>query len=537
MANEFEISAPDMLDYLESEDDEIKSDTTPEEQLPTHQQKYVWGGERAALDEFDISDLDIFNTEELEEMSQLFEDDDGTELNTFHITEPRKLLSEVPSEEDESARAYRELIYQIRAAHSPTKDLINLDDFDEIYGPKPMHIHEGPVQGDLVNFQDSDDGIDFNALKPAPVLTPVVRKPTYHHDLPVYGSYELKEDYDDDFSLNYLQALTGKSGENTRRQSIPLDTLVNPIQSIDARTIPLYPQKSYQSPGKGEMPRAPGVAELVRSSDSVSSSDLNSTVIRVDSQRVYKPVKKVKKVVMPARDMGQNDSSESDSTSDVNTTVYQLSTSVRHEIPSPKPIDFVSISDCDDEDDDLYLDQVRRKRLGVILSQPTVDMDAPDDPIMYKEEIHFVESSDSIEHLKDKLAESKKPRVVNKKQYRRSVQATALATIEESPSAEEGSLRQISVPQDTAATFLKLASQNTAKNVETCGILAGQLAQNRLNITHVIVPKQNGTANSCTATNEEEIFDIQNKKNLITLGWIHVSFWFGIFWWGADYHA
>lgn len=86
-----------------------------------------------------------------------------------------------------------------------------------------------------------------------------------------------------------------------------------------------------------------------------------------------------------------------------------------------------------------------------------------------------------------------------------------------------GSLRQILIPKDTMSKFLALASKNTANNVETCGILVGRLAYNRLNITHVIVPKQHGTSDSCTTMNEEEIFDIQDQQNLITLGWIHVS--------------
>lgn len=38
----------------------------------------------------------------------------------------------------------------------------------------------------------------------------------------------------------------------------------------------------------------------------------------------------------------------------------------------------------------------------------------------------------------------------------------------------------------------------------------------------MIVPKQNGTPDSCTTTNEEEIFDYQDQYNLITIGWIHV---------------
>lgn len=83
-------------------------------------------------------------------------------------------------------------------------------------------------------------------------------------------------------------------------------------------------------------------------------------------------------------------------------------------------------------------------------------------------------------------------------------------------------MRQIIVPEDTMSKFLALASKNTAKNVETCGILAGRLSHHRLIITHVIVPKQSGTPDSCTTMNEEDIFDIQDQHNLITLGWIHV---------------
>jgi len=40
-----------------------------------------------------------------------------------------------------------------------------------------------------------------------------------------------------------------------------------------------------------------------------------------------------------------------------------------------------------------------------------------------------------------------------------------------------------------------------------------------LNITSVIVlPEQ------CQTTNEEEIFEVQDKRSLFPLGWIHVSF-------------
>lgn len=48
-------------------------------------------------------------------------------------------------------------------------------------------------------------------------------------------------------------------------------------------------------------------------------------------------------------------------------------------------------------------------------------------------------------------------------------------------------------------------------------------AQHRLVLTHLLVPKQCGTSDSCTTQQEEELFDYQDKLDLITIGWIHVS--------------
>lgn len=96
-------------------------------------------------------------------------------------------------------------------------------------------------------------------------------------------------------------------------------------------------------------------------------------------------------------------------------------------------------------------------------------------------------------------------------------------TLKPSTSYNDGGLRTVVVPKDTMYRFLMLVSGNTAKNIETCGILAGRLAQNQFLITHVIIPKQKGTPDSCNTMHEEELFDVQDQHNLITLGWIHVS--------------
>ncbi|XP_067255180.1 STAM-binding protein-like A [Chanodichthys erythropterus] len=82
-------------------------------------------------------------------------------------------------------------------------------------------------------------------------------------------------------------------------------------------------------------------------------------------------------------------------------------------------------------------------------------------------------------------------------------------------------LRQLSVPAELCQRFLKLADANTARAVETCGILCGKLMKNAFTVTHVIVPKQCGGPDYCDTENEEELFLIQDQNDLITLGWIH----------------
>ncbi|XP_067011147.1 STAM-binding protein-like A [Anabrus simplex] len=82
-------------------------------------------------------------------------------------------------------------------------------------------------------------------------------------------------------------------------------------------------------------------------------------------------------------------------------------------------------------------------------------------------------------------------------------------------------LRNVLVPSRLMSKFMTLAQRNTELNIETCGILAGKLDHDQLIITHLLVPKQQGTPDSCSTQNEEEIFDYQDQHDLITLGWIH----------------
>ncbi|KAA8542725.1 hypothetical protein F0562_023877 [Nyssa sinensis] len=80
---------------------------------------------------------------------------------------------------------------------------------------------------------------------------------------------------------------------------------------------------------------------------------------------------------------------------------------------------------------------------------------------------------------------------------------------------------QLHISTTLMDSFMKLARSNTDKNLETCGVLAGSLKNRKFYITALIIPKQESTSNSCETTNEEEIFEVQDKRSLFPLGWIH----------------
>lgn len=82
-------------------------------------------------------------------------------------------------------------------------------------------------------------------------------------------------------------------------------------------------------------------------------------------------------------------------------------------------------------------------------------------------------------------------------------------------------LRLVRIPQSIVSQFLSLATENTRKNLETCGVLAGKLAHDQFTITTLIMPKQTSTSDTVAMLNEEEIFEVQDRRELLTLGWIH----------------
>ncbi|XP_037611882.1 AMSH-like protease isoform X2 [Sebastes umbrosus] len=82
-------------------------------------------------------------------------------------------------------------------------------------------------------------------------------------------------------------------------------------------------------------------------------------------------------------------------------------------------------------------------------------------------------------------------------------------------------LRRVVIPRDLTYRFLLLADANTARGIETCGVLCGRLMHNEFLLTHVVIPKQSAGPDFCDMENVEELFSFQDQQNLLTLGWIH----------------
>ncbi|XP_025092835.1 STAM-binding protein-like [Pomacea canaliculata] len=84
-----------------------------------------------------------------------------------------------------------------------------------------------------------------------------------------------------------------------------------------------------------------------------------------------------------------------------------------------------------------------------------------------------------------------------------------------------GLLREVVVPSDLMKKFLTAAANNTSRGAETMGILCGKVSCGAFKITHLFIPQQHGTPDSCDMEGEEDLIFYQDKFDLVTLGWIH----------------
>ncbi|CAD5124372.1 unnamed protein product [Dimorphilus gyrociliatus] len=89
-------------------------------------------------------------------------------------------------------------------------------------------------------------------------------------------------------------------------------------------------------------------------------------------------------------------------------------------------------------------------------------------------------------------------------------------------SSNRGShLKQIFVPGDLVDKFVSLSKECTKKGIEFCSFIGGKLSNNAFHATHLIIPSQEGTPDSCAAINEDEIWEAMSSKDLLQIGWIH----------------
>ncbi|KAL7064258.1 hypothetical protein AAHC03_05590 [Spirometra sp. Aus1] len=77
------------------------------------------------------------------------------------------------------------------------------------------------------------------------------------------------------------------------------------------------------------------------------------------------------------------------------------------------------------------------------------------------------------------------------------------------------------LPSSLPSVFLKIAEPNTRRDNETCGTLCGRISSEGYVITHLVIPKQSSTRDSCTTYGEEDLLAFMDAHSLIAFGWIH----------------
>ena len=81
-------------------------------------------------------------------------------------------------------------------------------------------------------------------------------------------------------------------------------------------------------------------------------------------------------------------------------------------------------------------------------------------------------------------------------------------------------LKTVAFPRDCLNRFTSIASINTARNRETCGLLLGKDMGWRFVVTTLLIPKQHSTSDTCTMDGEELVMQFTEERSLITLGWV-----------------
>ncbi|KAK2031642.1 hypothetical protein LX32DRAFT_262129 [Colletotrichum zoysiae] len=82
-------------------------------------------------------------------------------------------------------------------------------------------------------------------------------------------------------------------------------------------------------------------------------------------------------------------------------------------------------------------------------------------------------------------------------------------------------IRPVFLPTQLRDRFLSIASENTRKGLEMCGILCGRPVNNALFISCLLIPEQKSTPDTCETENESTMLDYCINEDLLMVGWIH----------------
>lgn len=84
-------------------------------------------------------------------------------------------------------------------------------------------------------------------------------------------------------------------------------------------------------------------------------------------------------------------------------------------------------------------------------------------------------------------------------------------------------LCQVMIDQELIDRFMENIQNDLDHQTESCGLLSGRLNNDlgQYEVTHLLIPKQKGTENTCHSLNEEDTGVYQIEHELQPLGWIH----------------
>lgn len=82
-------------------------------------------------------------------------------------------------------------------------------------------------------------------------------------------------------------------------------------------------------------------------------------------------------------------------------------------------------------------------------------------------------------------------------------------------------IRPVFLPHTLRQRFLDIAADNTRRELEMCGVLCGTQVNNALFISHLIIPEQRCTSDTCETENESGMLNYCIENQLLVIGWIH----------------